>query len=152
MLTFPGARLYETGRYSATRYWRDRSDPACSATRRRRGWPKILSSCFIGLSAEVSLLDDDMLKQRDHAIWFIDTKIVDGLELRQWMGNVDETIVAKHSARMGLVCRSGKWILTRFVAVQYQPYSGHRHTLGTRVTGRRTQWALLHGWCRLGRA
>jgi RNA-dependent RNA polymerase len=29
--------------------------------------------------------------------------MIDGLQLRNWMGNVDETIVAKHSARMGLV-------------------------------------------------
>ena len=29
--------------------------------------------------------------------------MIDGLELRNWMGSVDETIVAKHAARMGLV-------------------------------------------------
>lgn len=37
-------------------------------------------------------------------MWFIDTVAIDGLALRQWMGSVDETIVAKHAARMGLVC------------------------------------------------
>lgn len=36
-------------------------------------------------------------------MWFIDTKAIDGLELRSWMGNVAETVVAKHAARMGLV-------------------------------------------------
>jgi hypothetical protein len=38
--------------------------------------------------------------------------MIDGLELRKWMGSVEEKIVAKHAARMGLVsdpcapCRS----------------------------------------------
>lgn len=36
-------------------------------------------------------------------MWFIDKQAIDGLELRAWMGNVAETIVAKHAARMGLV-------------------------------------------------
>jgi len=49
------------------------------------------------------LLANSSLTSRDHAIWFIDHKIIDGLELRKWMGSVDETIVAKHAARMGLV-------------------------------------------------
>lgn len=40
---------------------------------------------------------------RDHAIWFINNRIIDGVALREWMGSVEETIVAKHSARMGLV-------------------------------------------------
>lgn len=29
--------------------------------------------------------------------------MIDGTGLRKWMGNVAETIVAKHAARMGLV-------------------------------------------------
>ncbi|WVQ95053.1 hypothetical protein IAU59_002145 [Kwoniella sp. CBS 9459] len=41
-------------------------------------------------------------QQKEHAIWFINNRIIDGLELRTWMGNVAETVVAKHSARMGL--------------------------------------------------
>ena len=40
---------------------------------------------------------------REHAVWFINVKQIDALELRRWMGTVDETIVAKHAARMGLV-------------------------------------------------
>jgi RNA-dependent RNA polymerase len=44
-----------------------------------------------------------MLIDRDHAMWFIDSKAIDGLELRRWMGDVAETVVAKHAARMGLV-------------------------------------------------
>lgn len=36
-------------------------------------------------------------------MWFINNKIIDGLELRNWMGTVHETVVAKHAARMGLV-------------------------------------------------
>ena len=36
-------------------------------------------------------------------MWFVDNKVIDGLELRQWMGDVEETIVAKHASRMGLV-------------------------------------------------
>lgn len=40
---------------------------------------------------------------REHAMWFIDTKVIDGVELRKWMGTVKDTIVAKHAARMGLV-------------------------------------------------
>lgn len=40
---------------------------------------------------------------REHAMWFINNKIIDGLELRNWMGTVHETVVAKHAARMGLV-------------------------------------------------
>ncbi|WRT68501.1 uncharacterized protein IL334_005477 [Kwoniella shivajii] len=41
-------------------------------------------------------------QQKDHAIWFIDHSVIDGLALRKWMGNVSDTVVAKHSARMGL--------------------------------------------------
>ncbi|ORY35716.1 RNA dependent RNA polymerase-domain-containing protein [Naematelia encephala] len=41
-------------------------------------------------------------QQKEHAIWFIDNKKIDFLELKSWMGNVAETIVAKHAARMGL--------------------------------------------------
>ena len=50
-----------------------------------------------------TLLVTMRLTRRDHAIWYIDTQVIDGLELRRWMGSVDETIVAKHAARMGLV-------------------------------------------------
>jgi RNA-dependent RNA polymerase len=46
---------------------------------------------------------DCELTHRDHAIWFIDAKAIDGLKLRRWMGNVEEQVVAKHAARMGLV-------------------------------------------------
>ncbi|ORX38450.1 RNA dependent RNA polymerase-domain-containing protein [Kockovaella imperatae] len=41
-------------------------------------------------------------QQKDHSLWFIDPTVIDGSELRTWMGSVDETIVAKHAARMGL--------------------------------------------------
>ncbi|WVN86300.1 uncharacterized protein L203_101463 [Cryptococcus depauperatus CBS 7841] len=41
-------------------------------------------------------------QQKEHAIWFINTHVIDGLELRSWMGTVHETVVAKHAARMGL--------------------------------------------------
>ncbi|WVF67576.1 hypothetical protein IAT40_002334 [Kwoniella sp. CBS 6097] len=41
-------------------------------------------------------------QQKEHAIWFINNRVIDGLLLREWMGNVAETVVAKHSARMGL--------------------------------------------------
>jgi RNA-dependent RNA polymerase len=47
-----------------------------------------------------------VLTFREHAIWYIDSGTIDGLELREWMGNVAETIVAKHAARMGLVSSS----------------------------------------------
>lgn len=40
---------------------------------------------------------------RDHSMWFINNRAIDQLELRTWMGQVKETIVAKHAARMGLV-------------------------------------------------
>lgn len=36
-------------------------------------------------------------------MWFVDHGQVDLLELKRWMGDVQETIVAKHAARMGLV-------------------------------------------------
>ena len=36
-------------------------------------------------------------------MWFIDTQMIDRLELNAWMGEVKETIIAKHAARMGLV-------------------------------------------------
>ncbi|WVQ80183.1 hypothetical protein IAT38_002288 [Cryptococcus sp. DSM 104549] len=35
-------------------------------------------------------------------MWFINTRVIDGLSLRNWMGTVHETVVAKHAARMGL--------------------------------------------------
>ena len=38
-------------------------------------------------------------------MWFIDNKVIDGLALRQWMGEIAERVVAKHAARMGLVRR-----------------------------------------------
>ncbi|OCF31540.1 RNA-dependent RNA polymerase 1 [Kwoniella heveanensis BCC8398] len=41
-------------------------------------------------------------QQKEHAIWFINNRVIDGLQLREWMGNVAETVVAKHAARMGL--------------------------------------------------
>ncbi|RXK35060.1 hypothetical protein M231_07680 [Tremella mesenterica] len=41
-------------------------------------------------------------QQKEHAMWFIDNKEIDMLELQRWMGQVDETIIAKHAARMGL--------------------------------------------------
>ncbi|KAK6910761.1 hypothetical protein I203_104793 [Kwoniella mangroviensis CBS 8507] len=41
-------------------------------------------------------------QQKDHAIWFVDHKVIDGLALRKWMGSVTETVIAKHAARMGL--------------------------------------------------
>ncbi|TYJ52353.1 hypothetical protein B9479_007047 [Cryptococcus floricola] len=41
-------------------------------------------------------------QQRDHSMWFINTRMIDGLSLRNWMGTVHETVVAKHAARMGL--------------------------------------------------
>ncbi|KAK4685416.1 RNA-dependent RNA polymerase, partial [Tremellales sp. Uapishka_1] len=41
-------------------------------------------------------------QQKDHAMWFINPRQIDSLSLRRWMGNVAETIVAKHAARMGL--------------------------------------------------
>ncbi|AFR96691.2 RNA-dependent RNA polymerase 1 [Cryptococcus neoformans C23] len=41
-------------------------------------------------------------QQKEHAMWFINNKVIDGLELRNWMGTVHETVVAKHAARMGL--------------------------------------------------
>ncbi|GFZ50894.1 hypothetical protein JCM24511_08652 [Saitozyma sp. JCM 24511] len=41
-------------------------------------------------------------QQKERAIWFINPKLIDGLELRKWMGSVEEKIVAKHAARMGL--------------------------------------------------
>ncbi|WWC93489.1 hypothetical protein V866_000324 [Kwoniella sp. B9012] len=41
-------------------------------------------------------------QQKDHAIWFVDHKVIDGLALRRWMGSVTETVIAKHAARMGL--------------------------------------------------
>ncbi|ODO01343.1 hypothetical protein I350_06162 [Cryptococcus amylolentus CBS 6273] len=41
-------------------------------------------------------------QQRDHCMWFINTRMIDGLSLRNWMGTVHETVVAKHAARMGL--------------------------------------------------
>ncbi|WWC90607.1 uncharacterized protein L201_005543 [Kwoniella dendrophila CBS 6074] len=41
-------------------------------------------------------------QQKDHAIWFVDHKVIDGLALRRWMGSVSQTIIAKHAARMGL--------------------------------------------------
>nr|XP_019011562.1 RNA-dependent RNA polymerase 1 [Kwoniella pini CBS 10737]OCF50343.1 RNA-dependent RNA polymerase 1 [Kwoniella pini CBS 10737] len=41
-------------------------------------------------------------QQKDHAIWFIDHKVIDNVALRRWMGDVSETVVAKHFARMGL--------------------------------------------------
>ena len=47
----------------------------------------------------------DVTERREHAIWFIDPKAIDGSELRAWMGEVAETIVAKHASRMGLVGR-----------------------------------------------
>jgi len=40
---------------------------------------------------------------RDRSIWFINPRVIDGFALRSWMGNVKETVVAKHAARMGLV-------------------------------------------------
>jgi RNA-dependent RNA polymerase len=44
---------------------------------------------------------------RDRSIWFINPRMIDGQALRAWMGNVEETIVAKHAARMGLVRHLG---------------------------------------------
>ncbi|WVQ72940.1 hypothetical protein IAR50_002502 [Cryptococcus sp. DSM 104548] len=41
-------------------------------------------------------------QQRDHSMWFINTRVIDGRSLRNWMGTVHETVVAKHAARMGL--------------------------------------------------
>ncbi|WWC63397.1 uncharacterized protein I303_105997 [Kwoniella dejecticola CBS 10117] len=41
-------------------------------------------------------------QQKDHAIWFVNHKIIDGIALRKWMGDVSETVIAKHAARMGL--------------------------------------------------
>ncbi|ODN90833.1 RNA-dependent RNA polymerase 1 [Cryptococcus wingfieldii CBS 7118] len=41
-------------------------------------------------------------QQKEHSMWFIDTRVIDGLSLRNWMGTVHETVVAKHAARMGL--------------------------------------------------
>ncbi len=36
-------------------------------------------------------------------MWFVDPSVIDIRELKSWMGDVAETIVAKHAARMGLV-------------------------------------------------
>ncbi|WVR09517.1 hypothetical protein IAU60_006585 [Kwoniella sp. DSM 27419] len=35
-------------------------------------------------------------------MWFINPRVIDGHALRRWMGQVKETIIAKHAARMGL--------------------------------------------------
>ncbi|WVW85521.1 hypothetical protein I302_107559 [Kwoniella bestiolae CBS 10118] len=41
-------------------------------------------------------------QQKEHAIWFVNHDVIDGLALRKWMGSVTETVIAKHAARMGL--------------------------------------------------
>ena len=46
--------------------------------------------------------------------------MIDGLELRTWMGSVDETIVAKHAARMGLVSLVPGAPDEPHVAIQYK--------------------------------
>lgn len=96
-----------------------KSSPAWDRSRRRE-----VSSCsLLGVSTKVSHIEVELIN-RDHAIWFINNRIIDGVALREWMGSVDETIVAKHSARMGLVsrvisvltssrsARPGSWIST----------------------------------------
>lgn len=67
----------------------------------------VLASRLVGLAAEVChtrrAMTAVLTDRRDHAMWFVDHGQVDLLELKRWMGDVKETIVAKHAARMGLV-------------------------------------------------
>lgn len=57
-------------------------------------------------------------------MWFINNQEIDLKELLDWMGRVNETVVAKHSARLGLVRVEGGKLT---VAVQCHTPSGHRY-------------------------
>jgi RNA-dependent RNA polymerase len=96
-----GAGLYQTMRSRETRSRYHGSGPTRPSTRHNDRRRAILASRIFCISAKVSLLCTALI--RDHAIWFINNRIIDGVALREWMGSVEETIVAKHSARMGLV-------------------------------------------------
>ena len=106
-LTLTDSGLYQALRPVATRcrdHGADPSDPPTWSCYRRTTFP---TCSLIGVSAKVGAQHGAYSPLlRDHSLWFIDTSVIDSLDLRKWMGFVQETIVAKHAARMGLVSRS----------------------------------------------
>ncbi|OCF75911.1 RNA-dependent RNA polymerase 1 [Kwoniella mangroviensis CBS 8886] len=77
-------------------------------------------------------------QQKDHAIWFVDHKVIDGLALRKWMGSVTETVIAKHAARMGLPFSTSRIVDINIKAGKELPdikRNGRTFTDGVAVAG-----------------
>jgi RNA-dependent RNA polymerase len=81
-------------------------------------------------------------QQKDHSIWFFNPAAIDRTELFRWIGKVNETVVAKYAARMGLPFSTSREVDLRIQIGKREDIEkdGHCFTDGSSVAGTEVMW------------